>query len=468
MTHKKNRNKRKRESGSSSENEKTPKKFDLHGYFKAASKPNKSVGVDVGKGVCVQNTTEILQTGIEQSERSIEYLKNMATYVDDDAVEPDAPSVHEMFRIISSDIKQIKADIGDLKSALTFNSEEIEDMKKEMSQLKLIQSEQSGEIRCLKNELAKLKSAQVNEKAYSMRNNLLIRNVKSDEKNLETNVRQVFKEMKITDADSIPIERIHRMSKDNDKSPVIVRFSSFRDRAKVWGSVRELKTTPYSMDEHFPAEIVANRRILYPIFRQIRNNKEQIKMVKDCLYYKGKSYTVDNISELIQSTKTLDAGATVTEEVYAFFGRTNPLSNFYTSTFSYKNKDYACGEMAYQCMKAQFNGRTDVAEAIQSMQNPVDMKRAGDRLPDEKWYGEGHAIQAMSAIAEARVSQCEMARECLRNTQSRRIAEASPKDGYWGIALNRWANEVKSPMQWKGSNHLGNIYENLRQKLMQK
>ncbi|MEW8548271.1 MAG: hypothetical protein AB2693_32605, partial [Candidatus Thiodiazotropha sp.] len=70
-------------------------------------------------------------------------------------------------------------------------------------------------------------------------------------------------------------ERAHRLGRFNaarGPRPIIVAFSFFKDTEDILSAARSLRGTPYGISRDFPPEITKARQVLWPQFKEAREN----------------------------------------------------------------------------------------------------------------------------------------------------------------------------------------------------
>ena len=297
-------------------------------------------------------------------------------------------------------------DLKDVKSGQNFNSQDIKELQTQVKTLEIQNTQQEKRIDFLEAELATIKRAQLDEKAYSMRQNLLFDNVEySKNENLIDKLRLFFRnELQIENAENIRFERVHRLGRQREGSPpitVVARFHAYTDRDLVWRSRArrpEGSTSKVYIREHYPEPIERNRRELMPIFREAKFHDKTTSMTKDAIIFRGRKYTVDNVPTLTQALPNngKSIGIKSNDTVCAFLGKHCPLSNFNRCEIELAGKCYTSVKQGYQLAKAQYHGRDDVAKQIMSTADPLEIKQLGQALPNGEWYQSGEALKAMS------------------------------------------------------------------------
>jgi len=75
--------------------------------------------------------------------------------------------------------------------------------------------------------------------------------------------------------------RLGRMQRNNQyqSRPIIVNFRDYCDIESIMGSARMLRGKPFSIDHDFPKEIQEARSRLWPMFKQIRRDAPDARVV---------------------------------------------------------------------------------------------------------------------------------------------------------------------------------------------
>lgn len=129
------------------------------------------------------------------------------------------------------------------------------------------------------------------------------------------------------------------------------------------------------------------------------------------------------------------------------------LSNFsYISVF-YDGKNWPTSEHAYQA--AKFNDER-IKEEILKAKTPDEAFRIGRRNSDilvKNWHD--IRVGIMENIVSEKLKQNLYLKELLLKTGNKNIFESSSTDSFWG-----WGPDKK------GENHMGKIWMNLREKII--
>ena len=137
--------------------------------------------------------------------------------------------------------------------------------------------------------------------AYSRRENLIFENIlqATDREDTES-VLRAFLEMELgyKDANTIEIQRVHRLGKKRDEEkprPIIARFLRYKNCEEILSMGSRLRGSTFRMYQDLPYEIVARRRKQMNTFREARKNNIPASFSRaqpDKLFIKGKLWPV--------------------------------------------------------------------------------------------------------------------------------------------------------------------------------
>ncbi|XP_041346837.1 uncharacterized protein LOC121366455, partial [Gigantopelta aegis] len=127
----------------------------------------------------------------------------------------------------------------------------------------------------------------------SMRDNLLFFNIKEGENENCYELIEKFCADKLELSDTLLMDRAHRIGKINPgrDRPIMVKFSSFRQREQVRKSSFKLKNTKFGIGEQFPKAVQQTKTLLMPAFKKAREENRRTALVKDKVYIDGELYT---------------------------------------------------------------------------------------------------------------------------------------------------------------------------------
>lgn len=129
----------------------------------------------------------------------------------------------------------------------------------------------------------------------SMRDNLLFHGISEQpSENVENVVLTLCEEkLQIADAkNNVKIERAHRIGKSapGKTRPIVVKFSSHKDRESIRKNSKLLKGTNIGISEQFPREIQERRKQLIPVMKQAQRDGKKATLSVDRLYIDGRLY----------------------------------------------------------------------------------------------------------------------------------------------------------------------------------
>lgn len=266
--------------------------------------------------------------------------------------------------------------------------------------------------------------------------------------------------------DNMQFQRCHRMNKKMNPQPIICRFLCFPDRMTIWKARTKLKGTSFSISEDFPPEILARRKVLYPIMKAARKDQKKAYMNGDTLEIDGRVYTFKNLHTLPETYNPARLATVQKNNITAFYSKSSPLSNFYPVDLVVDGQNYSTVEQFFQEQKAIFGGKQEVARKIRSTTDPALCKKLGDGITvdNENWFPV--AQNAMRKACYEKFNRNPIAKMWLKNTGDSDIVEAGP-DKVWGVGfkLNDPRVHIKSEIENNGLNYLGKILMAIRSEL---
>jgi ribA/ribD-fused uncharacterized protein len=171
--------------------------------------------------------------------------------------------------------------------------------------------------------------------------------------------------------------------------------------------------------------------------------------------------------------KTLKAMVPKEVEDPVFFFSGNPalnefkeFSNMYEAPFQVEGQTFQTVEHYFQWSKARQFGDAAIQEKILKTSSPKSVKALGKKVvgfKEDEWVEKKD--QVMAAALKAKFMQHPDLLKKLRDTGTRRIAEADPRGKYWGIGTSADTSKAKDPERWPGKNRMGALLEALRSEL---
>lgn len=150
--------------------------------------------------------------------------------------------------------------------------------------------------------------------------------------------------------------------------------------------------------------------------------------------------------------------------VIAFNGEDNILSNFFPCELNMYGFTHKSAEHAFQYTKAVRCGDLDTAKTILEAKDALSAKRLGDKIrPNEQWADTRESV--MTEIIENKCVQVQRFREKLRSVKKDTIFAESTYNDTWGTGLNKEATENTKIEAWPGKNLLGQIISKISKKI---
>lgn len=166
------------------------------------------------------------------------------------------------------------------------------------------------------------------------------------------------------------------------------------------------------------------------------------------------------------------AKETLGEEPVFFFSGNPALneykefSNLYEAPMQIEGTTFPTVEHYFQWSKAKQFGDAAAQTKILKTSSPKTVKSLGKKVVgfnEEAWNESKDRV--MATALKAKFMQHPELLKKLRETGTRRIAEADPRSKYWGIGTSAETSKAKDPERWPGKNRLGALLESLRTEL---
>jgi len=148
-------------------------------------------------------------------------------------------------------------------------------------------------------------------------------------------------------------------------------------------------------------------------------------------------------------------------EVVFFYGKYHPLSQHHPCKFIIGEKVYNSAEQFMMSEKALLFNDMDAYHKIMATSDPIRQKQLGRKVRnfDERMWN-GRKLGIVYDGNKAKFTQNPELKEYILNTGQAFLAEASPRDRYWGIGFNE-ETALERKKDW-GYNALGSILMKLR------
>lgn len=153
------------------------------------------------------------------------------------------------------------------------------------------------------------------------------------------------------------------------------------------------------------------------------------------------------------------------EQFTPFFG--GVFSQWYPSPMVIDGVSYGCAEQYMMAQKARVFGDEQALDAIMATSNPAEQKAIGRQVKGfdrRQWDSVSRDVVMRASLAK--FTSDPKLRAQLLLTEGTTLVEASPTDVIWGVGLYENDPRVHDPSQWKGTNWLGQVLNDLRASLL--
>ena len=185
-------------------------------------------------------------------------------------------------------------------------------------------------------------------------------------------------EEKTKSAGDTSIASVERMGKYNPlrTRPVKVKFSDKKDVDNLFKNRKKLPRGIY-IDKEYSKATEKERHLLRPVIkaaRRIDKYKGACHLDGPQLAIEGKRYHRQNIHTLPEDLSPMEVTSQSNEEVFAFFGELNPLSNFHPCKFTLEGETFNSSEQYIQWAKAKYCGDKIAMDRILNCEDVADCK----------------------------------------------------------------------------------------------
>lgn len=157
-------------------------------------------------------------------------------------------------------------------------------------------------------------------------------------------------------------------------------------------------------------------------------------------------------------------------EIKFFFSKdpeNREFSNMYESEFTMDGYTYKSAEHAFQGYKAKTFGDEGTFQKILKAKSAQSAKAFGKKVQNfDEALWEEKKVELMKDILRAKFSQNPALRKQLVDTMGYFLAEANPRDTFWGIGTSSGTQIAKNPDKWKGKNTMGVLLMQIRDEFL--
>ena len=243
-------------------------------------------------------------------------------------------------------------------------------------------------------------------------------------------------EDKLLNAGQTSIESVERLGKYNPRRtrPVKVRFGDKRDVDHLFKNRKNLPKGIY-IDKEYSKSTEKERRLLRPVIkaaRRLDKYKGVCHLEGPQLVIEGKRYHRQNIHTLPDDLNPVDVTSKTNDEVLAFFGELNPLSNFYPCKFNLEGETFNSSEQYIQWTKAKYSNDSIAMEQIMNCEDAADCKEVSRDITNLDRTGWAKSAESLCYHGiKAKYAQNNHLLDTLLNTGDKILVEAS-YDEIWG------------------------------------
>ena len=314
------------------------------------------------------------------------------------------------FRLLRESVETVHQDYTDLKQTISKQKEDIKQdltdkIEKNTSQL----IEINKENKVLRKENNELKSRLDQIEQSQLTNNVILTGIPEGPYEQYSITKLRVQEMiahtigsgdindDLEKAKAIEITRCSRVGKfrHNNARPISITFGTKDDKESFLSCKKKLPSGIFASDE-LPLHIKRRRDRLMPIYRlakSIPHYRDRSKIINDKLIINGKTYQVEDISNLPTDLAAYKAAEKSNETHIIFSGELSPYSNFHHSPFNMNGQCFHCGEQWIQYQKALTFGDSYTANQILQAETPLECKKLGytiNGVDKEKWSNTGY------------------------------------------------------------------------------
>ena len=257
--------------------------------------------------------------------------------------------------------------------------------------------------------------------------------------------------------------RCHYLTKrtGDNRSSIIVRFESYRQRTVIWNRRRTLRVV--YVTEDFPYDIRKKRNKLKPILKAASKNqlyRNCISMKSDKLLFKGNLLSADKLHHLADDINPRTLAEIKTDKVLIFGGINSDyheLSNYYGCDISYQNKKFSSIEQCYQHSKAMMFGDNRAAASVLQATDPGEQKFLAKNIKGFNVNTWNKAkVGLMKDILHCKFDQHPNLAKKLCETGNLHLGEAIQRDTFYGIGFSLMHKEAIDQTKWR-TNKLGEL-----------
>ena len=269
-----------------------------------------------------------------------------------------------------------------------------------------------------------------------------------------------------TNAGCTSIDQVERVGRYNPLRPRPVKVK-FTDKSDVDHLLKHKKNLPEGIyiDKEYSKSTEKERRLLRPILKAARRMKKyqkKCRMEGAHVVLDGIHYYRENIHTLPPELSADKVTSETNEEVVAFFGELQPLSNFHSCKFDFEGETFHSSEQLIQLKKAELFGDQAARERILNSTDAQDSKEIAMDIANynrDEWNNLAENL-CYEGIRQKFVQNSSL-QNYLMDTGNKTLVESS-YDNVWGTGIPLGSVDCLNPTKWKSIGILGKILMKIR------
>ena len=251
--------------------------------------------------------------------------------------------------------------------------------------------------------------------------------------------------------------------------PISIEFLHKCDANCILQNKKHLPQGIYA-DKEYCKDTEEQRKQLRPYLLAVRRLPQYYKKCRlegASLVLKSTSYDINTLHKLPKELNNFNIIIRSNNNILGFFGKMNPLSNFFPCTFTHLGKTFHNSEQYIQYMKAEYCGDEDTATLLLSTDNALQCKDLARNITNFNRHSWNDNAKEMceSGISAKFEQNLELA-EVLTGTDKKRLVQCC-SDRVWGNGVPLFDDNCLKPEFWSSQGILGQILEEVRSKLQE-
>ena len=179
-------------------------------------------------------------------------------------------------------------------------------------------------------------------------------------------------------AKSMVIRSMKRIGKYSPmrSRPISIEFLHKHDANYILQNRKHLPLGIY-VDKEYCRDTEDQRKQLRPYLlaaRRLPQYYKKCRLEGASLVLKGTSYNINTLHKLPKELSNFNISSRSNNNVLGFFGKMNPLSNFYPCTFTHSGKSFHSSEQYIQYRKAEYCRDEETASLLLTTENALQCK----------------------------------------------------------------------------------------------